>query len=186
MKIRTKCLMLILLAMQLFIAAKSNAIIITPEGDRNSSLTLELTQDSYSLDLVSTFGINQFYIPFLSDVDVNLVVAESPDWQCFRVVNYFQCDNYDAFNNNTGQNFSTVDIFSANFSLPQGYVFNDLVETSYLTASRNDTEFELFRSYAPRIILATQLTPSVSAANSYSLLLIGVFCLFCRRKLKTQ
>ena len=109
----------------------------------------------------------------MSDADRNLVTVDAgSDWDCLTNQNYSICILLSTIDSNGIRISNFTDTFLALFSLPQEYVFGDLVANRNITATAASIDFEQFSStFIPQIFLASEApTPELNSPG-----MIGVF-----------
>lgn len=161
--------------------------IISINGDKGSSLEWEKIDDNtlgYTIDSsnLGNYLFSQVFTPFLSQSDRELITVNADNgWSCVTNSNYYVCD---APSGNTGTGLSLTDLFSATFSLPQEYVFGDFKESKDFTASTDGSDFELFSSFAPTILDASETSVSAPATSCLLLGGLGLLAYIRRERLE--
>ena len=165
----------------------SASLLISSEGDRNSTYDINLLDPQtlrYTID--SSYPISGVFIPFLTESIRNIVVADGgSDWECTSTNNYSVCSTFPEIINGVGI-IINLDHFDATFTLPDEYRWDLTPDTMRdLTATRDNTgAFETFTSYAFSIVDAqstpvspqppvTNVSAPVSVGSVFVLALVG-------------
>lgn len=137
-------------------------LMISTTGDRGSPIDYRIEDGLFKIDLNSTYGISQFFLPLGSKSDVSKVTAKFNEWVCTPTGNYQFCV--------PSSTQSLLNSISGYLEAAQGYEFSELLrERDPLYTANNLGDFESFtNSYVPVIQEASNDPTPSSPVNAPS------------------
>ena len=143
-------------------------IIYNTLGDSNGALTATLDKDFYEVKINSQIGINDLFIPFASEEDLDKVKFGNPNLECNISGKYSICTSL------TG----TINDITLTFKPKDGFEFLNFIDSneSYFT-NNNSNNFEIYSGNVPeigKIQLPNTPVNDIPNPNTLPLLLLGL------------